>query len=61
MKTVTLSAYCIKCHMSVTTNDYEVTMTDSGREKAHSICPACGTPIQRILGALPTQGVNNEI
>lgn len=46
-----LSAYCIKCRHSVTTNDYEVTVTDSGRSKAHSVCPACGTPIQRILGA----------
>lgn len=46
-----LSAYCIKCRHSVVTNDYEVVITDSGRSKAHSVCPACGTPIQRILGA----------
>jgi hypothetical protein len=52
----TLSAYCIKCRISVTTHDYEVTTTDSGRSKAHSICPVCGTPIQRILGTI--EGVN---
>lgn len=54
--TTTLSAYCIKCRISVMTSDYEVVTTDSGRAKAHSVCPLCGTPIQRILGT--TQGVN---
>lgn len=53
-----MTAYCVSCKQNVTTQAFQVKKTDSGRQMIHGQCPQCLGPIQRLLGPLPTQGIN---
>ena len=42
-------AYCVKCKEW---RNFKggIKVADSGRRKAHGVCPECGTKMDRILG-----------